>query len=151
MRDLLIEKLYEITKKPYQKFFEKGTPWNLTPSQLIQYNQDSLGFHLGCFLLKYNFEMEPKLEDHDIIHVLTDTGVSVQEEIGMQFYLFGNGKRSLYMCLVILTGACFYPTRLKYFAKQYKRGKNAHTFHDLNYLKMLKIPVVVLKETFNIK
>ncbi|WP_395067277.1 hypothetical protein [Flavobacterium sp.] len=150
MRDLIIEKLYEFTKKPYQKFFKKGIPWNITPSQLIQYNQDSLGFHLGCFLLKYNFEMQPKLEDHDIIHVLTNTQVAVTDEIGMQYFLLGNGKRSMYLYMVITIGTLFYPFQMKYFIRNYKRGKMAHRIHDLDFLKMLTLPLTALRTTFNI-
>lgn len=76
MRDLFIEKMYEISKKPYQRFFKKGNAWDINVNQLIQLPSDSLGFHLGCFLLKYNFEIQPKLEDHDIIHVLTNRNFS---------------------------------------------------------------------------
>ncbi|WP_396192839.1 hypothetical protein [Flavobacterium sp.] len=151
MRDLLIEKMYEITKKPYQKFFKKGTPWNITPSELIQYNQDSLGFHLGCFLLKYNFQMQPKLEDHDVIHVLTNTSVSVPDEIPMQFFLLGNGKKSAYLFMVITIGTIFYPTQFKQFIKSYNRGKSAHRIHDLDFQKMLLVPVKTIQTTFNIK
>ena len=125
MRDLFIEKMYELSKKPYQKFFKKGKAWDVKVNHLIQLPNDSLGFHLGCFLLKYNFEIQPKLEDHDIIHVLTNTGISVVEEIGMQYYLYGNGKRSLYLIMVIVSGTLFYPTRFSYFKQQYKRGKTA--------------------------
>lgn len=151
MRDLLIEKMYEITKKPYQKFFKKGTPWNITPSELIQYNQDSLGFHLGCFLLKYNFQMQPKLEDHDVIHVLTNTSVSVPDEIAMQFFLLGNGKKSAYLFMVITIGTIFYPNQIKQFIKNYNRGKSAHRIHDLDFQKMLVIPIKTIQSTFNIK
>lgn len=151
MRDLLIEKMYEITKKPYQKFFKKGTPWNITPSELIQYNQESLGFHLGCFLLKYNFQMQPKLEDHDVIHVLTNTSVSVPEEIAMQFFLLGNGKKSAYLFMVITIGTIFYPTQINQFIKNYNRGKSAHRIHDLDFQKMLLIPLKTIQTTFNIK
>ena len=151
MRDLLIEKMYEITKKPYQKFFKKGTPWNITPSELIQYNQDSLGFHLGCFLLKYNFQMQPKLEDHDVIHVLTNTSVSVPDEIAMQFFLLGNGKKSAYLFMVITIGTILYPTQLKQFIKSYNRGKSAHRIHDLDFQKMLLVPLKTIQTTFNIK
>lgn len=143
--------MYEFSKKPYQKFIKKGTAWDVTVSNLIQLPQDSLGFHLGCFLLKYNFEIQPKLEDHDVIHVLTNTGISVVEEIGMQYYLFGNGKKSLYLLMVILSGTLFYPTRLKFFKEQYNRGKKAHSFYDLDYSKMLKVPVTSIRETFNIQ
>lgn len=151
MRDLLVEKMYEITKKPYQKFFKKGTPWNLTPAQLIQYNPDSLGFHLGCFLLKYNFEMEPKLEDHDVIHLLTNTSVSVPDEIAMQYFLLGNGKKRIYLFIVIFIGTVFYPKELNKFILNFKRGKSAHRIHDLDFQKMLFIPIKTIQTMFNIK
>lgn len=151
MKDLIIEKMYEITKKPYQRYFKRNKAWEVEISELIQYPQESLGFHLGCFLVKYNFEIQPKLEDHDIIHVLTNTGISVPEEIGMQYYLLGNGKKSLYLFLVVLTGTLFYPTRFDYFIQQYQRGLEAHSFHKLDFSKMLKHPVITIRETFNIK
>ena len=151
MRDLFIEKMYEISKKPYQRFFKKGNAWDINVNKLIQLPSDSLGFHLGCFLLKYNFEIQPKLEDHDIIHVLTNTGISVVEEIGMQYYLLGNGKRSLYLWMVILSGTLFYPTRFSYFKQQYKRGKAAHEFYGLDFLNMLSVPLTHIQQTFNIQ
>ena len=151
MRDLFIEKMYELSKKPYQKFFKKGKAWDVKVNQLIQLPNDSLGFHLGCFLLKYNFEIQPKLEDHDIIHVLTNTGISVVDEIAMQYYLYGNGKRSLYLMMVIISGTLFYPTRFSYFKQQYKRGKTAHEFYGLDFLNMLSVPLTHIQKTFNIQ
>lgn len=151
MKDLFIEKLYEFSKKPYQKYFKRNDPWELNQKDLLEYPEETLGFHLGCFLLKYNFEIQPKLEDHDIIHVLTKTGISVQEEIGMQYYLYGNGKRSLYLFMVIVTGTIFYPTKLSYFLEQYHRGNQAFQFHYLNYSKMLLIPIKDIQIAFKIK
>ena len=40
-------------------------------------------------------------EDHDVFHVLTRTGLTVKNEIELQFYLLGNGKRSLFLFIVI--------------------------------------------------
>ena len=151
MKDLFIEKMYELSKKPYQKFFKKGKAWDANVSKLIQHPKDSLGYHLGCFLLKYNFEIQPKLEDHDVIHVLTNTGISVEEEIGMQYYLLGNGKQSLYLWMVIFSGTLFYPTQFSYFKQQYKRGKTAHEFYGLDFLNMLSVPLTHIQQTFNIK
>ena len=150
MKDLFIEKMYEHSKKPYQKFIKKGKAWEINIPELIQLPADSLGFHLGCFLLKYNFEIQPKLEDHDVIHVLTNTGISVVEEIGMQYYLFGNGKRSLYLLLVILSGTLFYPTKLSYFKNEFSKGKQAHPFYNLDFLNMLSLPLVTIQHSFNI-
>lgn len=151
MKDKLIEKMYEISKKPYQKWFKKNLAWNLTIKDLMLYPKDSLGFELGEFLKINNFEIQEKLEDHDVIHVLTNTGTSVLEEIGMQFYLLGNRKKSLYLVMVITSGLLFYPTKCNYFLQQYKRGKSAHKFHQLNFLKLLNQETIQLQKTLNIQ
>lgn len=150
MKDLLIEKLYEITKKPYQKWFKKGVAWETSIQDLIAMQPNSLGFHLGCFLIKYNFEMQPKLEYHDVFHVLTNTGITVQEEIAMQYFLLGNGKRSAYLFSVIAIGTCFYPTYFKKFKTNYYRGKKSHRIYDLEFQKMLLQPLQLMQQTFNI-
>jgi ubiquinone biosynthesis protein Coq4 len=151
MRELLIEKMYEISKKPYQKMFKKQKAWDIDIPKLIVMPQETLGFQLGCFLLKYNFEIQPKLEDHDIIHVLTNTGISVVDEIGMQYYLFGNGKKSSYMFAVIIIGTLFYLSKTKHFKNQFQRGRQAHQFYNLDFQKMLTIPIQTIQESFNIK
>lgn len=150
MRDFLIEKLYECSKKPYQKYFKKNEPWDIDQASLLHYPEGSLGFGLGNFLYRNHFDIQEKLEDHDIIHVLTNTGISVYEEIGMQYYLLGNGKKSLYLFLVIASGTIFYPNRMHYFIQQYKRGKKALPFHYLDFSKMLFIPVQTIQQTFKI-
>ena len=150
MKDYLIEKMYEWSRKPYQKYFKKSIPWEIDKDKLLQYPKDSLGFGLGDFLNKNHFDMQPKLEDHDVIHVLTNTGISVADEIGMQYYLLGNGKKSLYLYVVILSGTPFYITQIKYFLQQYKKGKQALPFHYLDFSKMLSVPVESIQKTFNI-
>lgn len=151
MKDYILEQLYEVSSRFYLKHFRKNQPWKVTRKELLLYPQETLGFHLCCFHLKYNLEMKPNLEEHDIIHVLTDTGVSVADEVALQYYLLGNGKKSPYQFLALLTGTVFYPTQLKTFYKFYKRGQNAHQFHHLDFQNMLFQPVKELQFTFNIK
>lgn len=143
--------MYEISKKPYQKWFKKNEPWNIEIPELLNHPPESLGFQLGQFLQTNNFEMQPKLEDHDVIHVLTCIGTSVEEEIAMQYYLLGNGKKSLYQYMVIASGTLFYPTRWRHFSTAYGRGKKAHHFHNLDFRKMIAQPVATLRETFKIQ
>lgn len=150
MKSLIFEKMYEITKKPYQKWFKKNEPWNIGISDLLNYPEESLGFHLGQFLHANQFDIQPKLEDHDVIHVLTGIKTSVQDEIGMQFYLMGNGKRSAYMYMVIASGTLFYPYHFRDFLDCYARGKKAHHFHDLEFFGMLAQPIARIRETFSI-
>lgn len=151
MKDTIIEKMYELSRAPYQKYFKKNEPWQIDKSKLLDYPEGTLGFGLGNFLYKNHFDIQPKLEDHDIIHVLTNTGTSVLEEIGMQCYLLGNGKRSLYLFLVTLSGTIFYPTKINYFLKEYQRGKLALPFHYLDFSKMLLIPVSSIQKAFKIQ
>ncbi len=148
MRALLLETLYEWSKVPYQKYIKKDGAWNLSITDLLQYPETSLGFHLGCFLLKHSFEIQPKLESHDVYHVLTGTGISVPEEVSMQYYLWSNGKRSLYLYAVVVIGTLLYPDELRRFQKAFQRGRRALAFHQLNFLKLLDQPIQKLKTTF---
>ena len=150
MKEIIIEFIYKLIKIPYEKFFKNNIAWNITIQDLIQYPQESLGFHLGCFLLKYDFKIQQQLEEHDVYHILTNSGITVHDEINMQFYLFGNGKRSPFVFIVIATGLLFYPFNIKKFCKSYKKGKLAHQFYDLNFLKMLPQSLEKIQKTFNI-
>lgn len=151
MKDLFIEKMYELTKILYQKLFKKNKPCTVNQKILLSYPTDSLGFHLGCFLLKYNFEIQSHFEYHDIIHVLTNTGITVPNEIAMQYYLLGNGKKSVYLYLVIITGTLFYFNQFKYFKNKYDLGKQAVPFYNLSFEKLLMEPIIALKIKYKIK
>ncbi|WP_438422391.1 Coq4 family protein [Aquimarina macrocephali] len=148
MRAYILETIYELSKKPYQKWFKKQPSWDISAKTLITYPKGSLGFHLGCFLLQHDFSPQPKLENHDVFHVLTSTGISVPEEVAMQYYLLGNGKRSIYLISVIFIGTLLYPDKIKLFKKAYRKGKAAYPFHQLDYKKLLHQPVQTLKTTF---
>lgn len=150
MKDQLIEKMYEWSKKPYQRFFKNKIAWAICKHELLNYPNETLGYHLGQFLQNNNFDIQPKLENHDIIHILTNTGVSVWEQIGMQYYLLGNGKKSFYLYLVIFTGTLLYATHIQYFFIEFRKGKNALQFHYLDFSKMLLIPIKTIQQTFKI-
>jgi hypothetical protein len=84
------------------------------------------------------------------MHVLTQTGISVKDEFGLQFYLLGNGKRSLYLFFGVLLGAVFYVNHFNFFVLQYKRGKSAHCYYHLDFLKLLDQPIDKLRNSLAI-
>ncbi len=147
MRALILEKLYEWSVIPYQSF-KKNDSWNLGIEDLLQYPKDSLGYQIGYFLLSNNFDLQEKLESHDVFHVLTETGTTVPEEISMQFYLLGNGKRSLYLFAVIFLGGLFFPDYHKLFRTKYRLGKSSLSFHQLDFYRLLDQPLERIKSTF---
>lgn len=150
MRHILLELLYEWSKIPYKKWFKKERPWDISAKELIQYPETSLGFHLGCFLLRHDFNPEPQLENHDVFHVLTQLGISVPQEIAMQFYLLGNGKRSIYLFLVLILGLTLFIDYITLFQKAFLLGRKAHSFHHLAFKSLLLEPLIELQQTFNI-
>jgi len=150
MRAIILEKLYEWSLIPYQSL-KKSDAWNVTIADLQQYPADSLGQRMGSFLAENNFDLQAKLESHDVFHVLTNTDITVPEEISMQFYLLGNGKRSAYLFTVIFLGGLLYPDYLKFFYRRYKKGKSALCFYQLDFYKLLNQPLTKIKTTFLIQ
>jgi ubiquinone biosynthesis protein Coq4 len=152
MKDFIIEKLYRTIKVPYEYFFKTNAKaWELTINDYLNHKEETLGYKLGSFLNNHNYSIQEKLEEHDIFHVLTNTGIKVVNEIEMQFYLLGNGKRSPFVFIVIAAGIFFYPTNYKKFYKSYKKGKNAHQFYHLDFSKILHMPLTEIQYIFNIK
>ncbi len=150
MRAIILEKLYEWSLIPYQSF-KKNQAWDMGIEDLLQYSKNTLGYEMGRFLLNNNFDLQEKLESHDVFHVLTGTGTSVPEEISMQFYLLGNGKRSIYLLTVIFLGGLLFPDYLKMFVSKYRIGKASLPFHQLDFKKLLDQPLARLKATFLIQ
>jgi hypothetical protein len=149
-KDFIIEKLYRTIKIPYQYFFKTSKGWDLSITDYLKNKDGTLGYELGTFLVNHKYEIQHQLEEHDVYHVLSNTGITVKDEIDMQFYLLGNGKHSPFVFIVITTGLLFYPLEYNSFIKSYKKGKKAHRFHDLDFSKMLAIPVSTIKQSFNI-
>ncbi len=147
MRAVTLEKLYDWSVKPYQ-YFKKNEAWQYNAEDLQNYPINSLGYHMGKFLTTHSFQLQEKLESHDVFHVLTNTGITVPDEISMQFYLLGNGKRSFYLFTVICIGSMLYPDYWRYFKSKYTSGKSALPFHQLDFQKLLHQPIERIRSTF---
>lgn len=152
MKDYIIEQLYKMIKEPYESMFKtKAKSWDLTIEDYLKNKEETLGYKLGSFLNAHNYGIQPKLEEHDVFHVLTNTGITVVNEIEMQFYLLGNGKKSPFVFIVIATGIFFYPFNYKMFYNSYQKGKSAHQFYHIDFSKILHKPLTEIQYIFNIK
>lgn len=129
-REKLCHFLFQKSAGPYAAIFKRNQPaWNLSSSDLLKYPKGTLGNKVGLFLSTNEFEFFPKHETHDIFHVLCNYGVSVKEEIGLQFLLFGNGKRSLYLYVVMCLGMLIVPEYFSFYKASYYKGKKQLRFH----------------------
>lgn len=138
--------LYDWSQIFYAQFFKRNKKaWGISKQEFLLYPEGTLGEALGEFYLSKGFSVMPKLENHDVFHIITDTGTEIQDEIAMQYLLFGNGKLSLYMFAMIGIGTFLYPEFLKYYLKSFRKGKLMARFHDIEFKEWLDTSVIYLK------
>ncbi|WP_121667148.1 Coq4 family protein [Mesonia aquimarina] len=139
MRKKLVLWLFEFSKKIYTKWFKKNhIPWCVSVQELLLYPSESFGHKLGEFLNQHHFQLIPKVERHDAYHTLTQYGVSVEEEIALQYLCLGNGKKSPYMFGAIILGTFILPEYFAFYYKSFLKGKDAKPFHHFDYKKLLQ-------------
>lgn len=146
--------LYNSSQKIYTQLFKQHKlAWNISKKDFLKFPKESLGYHLGLFYEDKGFDIIPKLENHDVFHVITESGTEIQEEVAMQYLLLGNGKISLYQFAMIAIGTCIYPEYLKVYLKALSKGIRMQKFYDLDFQALLKIPLHDIKSalTFNLK
>lgn len=130
--------MYENSQKQYRKYFKKKKrQWQFNEKQLLSFNEDSLGRTLGEFYHNHGFRMIPKMENHDVYHLITDCSTNVQDEIAMQYLLFGNGKRSAYLLGVLTLGTIVFPEYFKIYLKAFQKGQSMRAFHHLDFEELL--------------
>ena len=144
--------LFAKSEKPYRFFFKRTVKaWNLSSDDLLMFPKNSLGYATGEFLKKNEFELLDKLEAHDVFHVLLGMKTSVKEEIGMQFILFGNGKRSFYLFATMSLGFLLQAEHYKYFKFCYQRGKKLKSCTTLNIRELLHVPLLEIRNQLKVK
>lgn len=118
-------------------FGSKDKNWNISRAQLLQYPESSLGKSLGEFLKKQEVELLEGAEYHDIHHVLFDYSISFKDEVALQFFLHGNGNKSIASISTRIGAWCLLPTEWKYLKASYERGKKCKDISLINFKSML--------------
>ncbi|MCH2232982.1 MAG: hypothetical protein MK078_01930 [Crocinitomicaceae bacterium] len=143
--------LFTVTDKPYAKYFKKKRkPWSLGIKELMALPKGTWGNELSKFLNNNGFEILPKLERHDAYHVFLKIGIEVKDEIGMQYLLFGNGKRTPYLFSTMIVGTVLVPDYFKYYKSLYKRGKELPKLYDLKVENMLHLLLEEIQKNYKI-
>ncbi len=138
--------LYDWSQIVYTKLFKRNkAAWGISKSEFLNYPEGSLGKAMGEFYRDKGFAIMPKLENHDAFHLITGTGTEIQDEIAMQYLLFGNGKLSLYMFSMIGIGTFLYPEFMRHYVKSYRKGKSLATFHHIEFKELLDVNLFYLQ------
>lgn len=130
--------VYDKTQKLYRTYFKKKKrQWQFNEKQLLEFHKDSLGRKLGEFYKKHGFTMIPKMENHDVHHLLTGCGTNFEDEIAMQFLLLGNGKLNAHLLAAVVLGSIILPEYYKMYRNAYQKGKKMRTFHHIDFESLL--------------
>ncbi|WP_297985361.1 Coq4 family protein [uncultured Chryseobacterium sp.] len=142
--------MYEKSQHHYRKFFKRNKrKWHFTEEQLLLFQEDSLGRKLGEFYKKHGFRMIPQMENHDVYHLITGCSTKIEDEIAMQYLLFGNGKRSAYLLGVLFLGTMVFPEKLGIYLKAFRKGRKMSSFHNWDFESLLALNINTLLHIIN--
>ncbi len=150
IRSQVLISLVEKTKGAYIYITNKKRKrWSIQLTDLEQYPKNTLGKDLAIFLTKENFDLIAGLESHDIYHVLLNYSTEVEEEAQMQFFLLGNGKKSVYAIGTSFVAFLTMPDQWLAFWRAYRRGDQARKIHLWDFRFLLKEKTVQLRALMN--
>lgn len=126
-------------------FNKKRKAWNLGADDFLKFRPGSLGYTLGAFYRKEQFAPVAKAERHDVFHVLLGYSTDVVDEAAMQFFLWGNGKPSLFTIGTCIISALVFPNRIGYFLSHYRKGARSAAIGSWDFRQLLTEDLDVLK------
>lgn len=151
IRDKFFLFLFKISEDFYRTYFKKhASAWRVTLDDLEKMPGNTIGYNYFCFLSKNKFNILPKLESHDMFHALTSTDTKVIDELSLQFYLFGNGKKSLYQYCVLISSILFID-KSQIFIEAFRNGKKARPFSHLDFQNYLHHDLSNFKHKYKIQ
>ena len=141
-RSLVFNRLALPLVNGYREIFKgKKVPWGETKNSLARFSKGSIGHEMSLFLSRHGFEVNPKMESHDVFHVITGYGTQMHEEAAMQFFLIGNGKQSKLARISAFVGFVLFPEYWKLYRSAYRRGKNTRHFSSWEFRELLFVEV----------
>lgn len=123
--------------KPLQRIYGR----RLYDDKLMQMRNlpiHTVGNDIAKMLDENNLKLIPKFEEHDLKHLILEYGMTAQDEIKMQAYLFGNGNRRVSCVLFLLSGILF-PSLWKEYYQEYKKGKSSPSISQLSIEDCMKL------------
>ena len=146
IREGIMIQLVRCTYPLYIKWFKQGRPaWQKSSAELMAYPDGTLGKTLELFLQRNEIHLIPKLENHDVFHVLLNYDTHAVAESQMQFCLIGNGKRSLYAIGTAVVASLAFPEYWGSFRRAYRRGKALRRFYRWYFEYLLDEPIEEMK------
>jgi hypothetical protein len=129
LRTFLLGKIALPSVLLYRNLFKRHkTAWGENRQSLAHDPGSSIGKAMSVFLYSNEIDLEPKIENHDLFHVVLGYNTTLPEEAALHFYLIGNGKGSHYPFIAALVGFLFFPEYYDLYIDAYHRGRHCQSF-----------------------
>lgn len=142
------------------EWFSNMKPYHQKVSMLREMKVGTLGKEMADCLDKYQLNLIPKYESHDLKHVLLGFEMTPEDEIRLQAFMLGNGNYSPPSLAIFVFGAILLPDLWTTFHADFQKGRNSipiahwtieeYASANLNELKStLAKPVVLVQNEPN--
>lgn len=118
----LVKKIHLLVHRP--------EPFPYTHAWLRLLPKHTLGYQTAHFLDERKFRLMKFYESHDFKHVLFSYEMDAEGELRLQFFLYGNGSRSIATLGCMLLGYLLMPEYKTLFRQDVAWGR---MFHDLRH------------------
>lgn len=146
LRERLSWKLAYGLKPLYMKLRPNLKAWDMTTESLAAMPPGTLGNDVARFLIRHNVSLIPKVEWHDVYHVLLEYETNIKDELCIQFVPMGNGRWSVPHLACNLFSIVCYPEYWGDFYVAFMRGYNARKFHDWDFEQLLHLKTAELRK-----
>jgi len=122
----------------YRDLFKNNKlSWGESRESLERFNEGTPGKQLSTFLYENSIDLQPKMENHDVFHVILGYDTTLPEEAALHFFLIGNNKKSRYAMIAALVGFVIFPEYISLYRSAYLRGKKTCHFTSWEFKDLL--------------
>lgn len=116
---------------------------------LRKLEEGTVGRAVADFLDRHRLGLIPKFESHDLKHILLGYGATVEDELKMQAFLWGNGNRSL-PCFLFLSMSLLTPYLWRDLRKAFRRGKGAKSIYHLQIEDCQHLSIEAVRKAYHL-
>lgn len=148
LRSKLLELLTHKIALPMITKFRNNPAFNYSMNELLDFPEGTLGKDLAVYLQKKNFKLLRNYERHDCKHIILGYEMDELGEACMQFYFLGNRHYSAPVILTVIICFALMPEHWSRFFSEYRKGKKAKTFDDVDFSELVKIETFELRKIY---
>jgi ubiquinone biosynthesis protein Coq4 len=150
LRSKLLELLTHKMALPLVTKFRSTPPFPYSMEQLLEFPDHTLGKDLAIYLRKMNFRLLRNYERHDCKHIILQFEMDEVGEARMQFYFFGNRHYSFPVISTVIMVSLLMPEHWKKFYHEFKRGRKAPNFDDVDFGQLVMKNTGELRKRFTL-